>query len=336
MSEPMRFCPHMQGDFVQRNVADNRVEMGKVVDTEVSRYGTVLWVQLGDGSIVLWPCDGSVKPSRPTAWAMRVGDRGTEVSELQRALAKAGFPPGDLDGEFAVATDAAVRAFQLSEGLAATGIIDRVTGSALKLSRHASDDAWPTFTVQVVASMFSSATPLGNIKHNLPLIAAAMRKQGMTTRPLALMVLATIRAETEGFAPISERPSRWNSSPNGHPFDLYDVRKDLGNSGAPDGERFRGRGFIQLTGRSNYQRIGNTLGIDLLSEPDRANHPETAAAILALFIKSREQRIEQALLHDDLRLARKLVNGGSHGLERFELAYRTGQRLTTQDASRSG
>ena len=97
---------------------------------------------------------------------------------------------------------------------------------------------------------------------------------------MLLMALATIRAESEGFAPVPEAPSRFNTSPHGHPFDLYDHRRDLGNLGMPDGERFRGRGFVQLTGRTNYQRYGEAVGLGdrLARAPDRALEPALAAA----------------------------------------------------------
>jgi peptidoglycan L-alanyl-D-glutamate endopeptidase CwlK len=52
-----------------------------------------------------------------------------------------------------------------------------------------------------------------------------------------------------------------------------------------------------------------------------------AAQILALFLKRREKPIKAALLEGDLKAARKLVNGGSHGLEAFSTAYRTGDAL---------
>jgi peptidoglycan L-alanyl-D-glutamate endopeptidase CwlK len=150
----------------------------------------------------------------------------------------------------------------------------------------------------------------------------------LNDKPMVLMALATIRAETAGFEPINEFRSRFNTSPNGHPFDLYDNRSDLGNTGKPDGERFKGRGFVQLTGRDNYQRIGAKIGLGdgLLQNPDLANDPDVAARILASFLKTREIRIKQELLDGDLRAARKLVNGGSHGLERFAEAFRIGQR----------
>ncbi len=146
---------------------------------------------------------------------------------------------------------------------------------------------------------------------------------------MTLMALATIRAETEGFVPISEGQSRFNTSPGGHPFDLYDSRRDLGNQGPPDGARYCGRGFIQLTGRSNYQRHGSAIGLGarLLDEPDLANQPDIAARLLTSFLKGKERLIKEALIEGDLRTARKLVNGGSHGLDRFTDAYTIGDRL---------
>lgn len=50
----------------------------------------------------------------------------------------------------------------------------------------------------------------------------------------------------------------------------YEGRKTLGNTQAWDGERYKGRGPIQLTGRSNYREAGNALHLPLVEKPERA------------------------------------------------------------------
>jgi hypothetical protein len=113
----------------------------------------------------------------------------------------------------------------------------------------------------------------------------------------------------------------------GHPFNKYDWRQDLGNGGPPDGAMFRGRGFIQLTGRSNYRLYGELLGYDLISNPDLANTPQPAAQILAAYLKLNEPSIRSALATGDLATARRIVNGGLNGLESFRAAYMSGKLL---------
>jgi peptidoglycan L-alanyl-D-glutamate endopeptidase CwlK len=175
--------------------------------------------------------------------------------------------------------------------------------------------------------MFPGA-PTRNIEQHLPIVLQALVAPKLTEKSMVLMSLATIRAESAGFAPINEFVSRFNTSPGGQPFDLYDNRKDLGNTGRPDGERFRGRGFIQLTGRANYQQHGADIGIpELVETPDRANEPDVAARLLASFLKANERRIKEALLANDFGAARKAVNGGAHGLKEFTEAFTTGQQL---------
>jgi predicted chitinase len=65
-----------------------------------------------------------------------------------------------------------------------------------------------------------------------------------------------------------------------------------------------------------------------LTKPERANEPEIAAAILAEFLKTREHRIVSALQDGDLAAARKLVNGGSHGLDKFTAAFAAATPVT--------
>ena len=188
--------------------------------------------------------------------------------------------------------------------------------------------AIPNVTVDIVSKMFPG-TPVSNIKENLPFVLQALADATLADKNMVLMALATIRAETGNFTPLSEFKSKFNTSPGGHPFDLYDNRKDLGNQGPPDGDNFKGRGYIQLTGRANYQEHGAAIGLgnQLIDNPGLANKADIAAKLLASFLKSKEQRIREALLEGDLKRARRLVNGGSHGLEEFTKAFKTGESL---------
>jgi putative chitinase len=265
--------------------------------------------------------------------SLRLGSRGPDVARLQHALRTRGFNPGATDGTFDDGTFAAVLAFQKSERLLADGIVGPRTAAALGLiERAVVPSVIPGVTVHAVTEMFPG-TPTQNIELNLPVVLQALVAPELTDKTMVLMSLATIRAETVGFVPFSEGQNRFNTSPGGHPFDLYDNRKDLGNTGAPDGERYRGRGFVQLTGRANYVVHGAAIGIpDLVDDPERANEPDIAARLLASFLKTQERRIKEALLVNDLAGARRLVNGGSHGLEDFVETFRIGQHLLPESA----
>lgn len=57
------------------------------------------------------------------------------------------------------------------------------------------------------------------------------------------------------------------------------IGKTLGNTKRGDGAKYHGRGYVQLTGRANYDRAGKFLGIDLVNKPEDAKKPEVAYAI---------------------------------------------------------
>jgi peptidoglycan L-alanyl-D-glutamate endopeptidase CwlK len=262
---------------------------------------------------------------------LREGSTGSEVAKLQAQLQELGFNPGLIDGSFGLATEAAVLAFQQSAGLLADGIAGPRTQGALGLVTDTSlPSVIPEITVPIVCKMFPH-TPVENIRTHLPFVCDALVDHELVDKPMVLMALATVRAETEDFVPISEGQSHFNTSPGGHPFDLYDHRRDLGNIGPRDGETFKGRGFIQLRGRANYQRYSAALGLgrQLVDHPGFANDPAIAAQLLGSFLKGKERAIKEALLEKDLKWARKLVNGGSHGLERFTEAFNIGDALVT-------
>lgn len=256
-----------------------------------------------------------------------IGTSGPGVKRLQQALKDAGFNPGTIDGDFGQGTLAAVIGFQKSQGLVPDGVAGLRTQAALGMIKVTKlPDITADVTPTKVGMMFPG-TFIGNIKTHLPNVLDALKAAGIGDRLMVLMALGTIRAETAQFVPISEGVSGFNtSSTGGHTFDLYDNREDLGNKGEPDGERYKGRGFVQLTGRSNYRRIGKNIGVGLEKDPDLANDSKIASQILAAFLQAVELEVKTALADDDLATARKLVNGGSHGIDAFTACYRAGEQ----------
>lgn len=85
-------------------------------------------------------------------------------------------------------------------------------------------------------------------------------------------------------------------------------RRALGNTEAGDGHAFRGRGFIQLTGRRNYQAYGDALGLDLVNHPDLASQPDHAARIAVHYWKDLILRDPQA--RTDVARAGAHINSG--------------------------
>ncbi|MCI0665150.1 MAG: peptidoglycan-binding protein, partial [Acidobacteria bacterium] len=168
---------------------------------------------------------------------LKQGDKGAEVKKLQERLLERGHNPGTPDGSFGPNTRSAVSAFQRSIGLVVDGIAGPATLRALDLISHedflAAVSVIPRVKIDLVAKMFPG-TPLKNIEQNLGFVLKALEDVELVDKGMVLMALATIRAETAGFLPISELPSKFNTLPPGPPFNLYDFRTDLGNQGPPD------------------------------------------------------------------------------------------------------
>lgn len=277
---------------------------------------------------------------------LKKGSSGPDVLTLQTTLKQLGFDPNGVDGMFGPGTQAAVIAFQKAKGLTPDGIVGPMTMAALQpdgvvvvtdpagttattpVPTTTTSTSTVTVSVTAVAKMFPGV-PLTNIETNLPFVLSALTAADLGDKDMILMALATIRAETGNFTPLSEFKSKFNTAPGGPPFGLYDNRRDLGNQGPPDGSSFKGRGYIQLTGRSNYQIHGAAIGMgnQLVTNPELANQPDIAAKLLASFLKSKEAKIRAAIQRNDLRTARKLVNGGSHGLDVFTQAFNIGKTV---------
>ncbi len=90
--------------------------------------------------------------------------------------------------------------------------------------------------------------------------------------------------------------------------EAYEGREDLGNTEPGDGPRFRGRGWIQITGRHNYRECGDALGVDLVAQPHLLESYPLASRSAGWFWSSRALN-ELADANDFKRITR-IINGG--------------------------
>ena len=134
-------------------------------------------------------------------------------------------------------------------------------------------------------------------------LAATLADHGIETPLRIAHFLAQIAHESAGFQTTEEFASG----------DAYEGRADLGNTQPGDGQRYKGRGLIQLTGRANYRRIGDRIGQDLEGYPELAETPALALAIACEYWSDRG--INDHADRDDVIAVTWSVNGGLNGLE---------------------
>ena len=106
-----------------------------------------------------------------------------------------------------------------------------------------------------------SATDSLPLKHRAYILATAWHETGPASSKLHM----TPREEIWGHTDAQKR---------------YEGRTDLGNTQKGDGYKYRGRGYVQITGRRNYQKASDKVGSDLVNTPDLALNPKIAAVIL--------------------------------------------------------
>ena len=97
---------------------------------------------------------------------------------------------------------------------------------------------------------------------------------------------------------------------------VYANRMGNGPAETGDGWRFRGRGYIHLTGKDNYKRYGEYLGLDLENNPELAENKEIAAEIAVEFWWRSDLNEAADVL--DLIAIRRKVNGGLIGFNEFK------------------
>ena len=160
-----------------------------------------------------------------------------------------------------------------------------------------------------------------------------MDRRGITDAKTRAMYLAQFKAES-GFQNVAERGHSRSSAAHIRSIfeppkiklsdaELNKLKMDdkaffdymygpyMGNEG--EGYKYRGRGFIQLTGKNNYRHFGNKIGVDLVNNPDLLLDPEIGARASFAFM---EENVDKgALARGDLREVTRSINGGYNHLQ---------------------
>lgn len=158
-------------------------------------------------------------------------------------------------------------------------------------------------TAQQLLQILPNAGPVAGVF--VPVLNTAMnRYQIIGTRRVAAFI-AQIGHESGQLKYVKEI---WGPTPAQA---KYEGRKDLGNTVAGDGSKYRGRGLIQVTGRANYMACGEVLGLDLIKLPELLERPQYACMSAAWFWASKGLNTLADAGKFDTITSR--INGGQNG-----------------------
>ena len=165
-------------------------------------------------------------------------------------------------------------------------------------------------------------------------INATFEKFDISTPERQACFLGQCAHESGGFTALSENlnysasslcrvwPKRFPTVTDGQNYErnpqkiankVYANRMGNGDEESGEGFAYRGRGLIQLTGKSNYEACGEAIGVDLVSNPDLVATPEYAALSAGWFWdKNNLNKFADA---NDMEGLTKKINGGTHGIE---------------------
>lgn len=129
-----------------------------------------------------------------------------------------------------------------------------------------------------------------------------IREAGLTTNLRLAHFLAQVAHESAGFKTTIEYASGT----------AYNNRKDLGNTRPGDGPKFKGRGLIQVTGRSNYAAMSKALGQDFIEDPTELGAFPWAALSAAVYWKTHD--LNRYADRNDIKSVTRIINGGYNGL----------------------
>lgn len=153
------------------------------------------------------------------------------------------------------------------------------------------------------------------IDDNVQYLQAALQEFKIADPRMVSAIVATI---------ATEAPNYQSGEESAATAARYEGRSDFGNTQTGDGAKFRGRGYIMLTGRTNYTEMSRLLGLGtrLVDAPNDAKSPEVAARIVVAWFADRQERLLASLGAGDLAAVRKQLSGGLNGFETFRTVYR--------------
>jgi putative chitinase len=152
----------------------------------------------------------------------------------------------------------------------------------------------------------NNITPSGS--DNESLVESALKGYGITDTTKFAAIMAQCAHESGNFRYLKELGGDSY-------FAKYEGRKDLGNTEPGDGLKFKGRGFIQITGRDLYTKAGSYLGQDLVGNPALAEDPTTAAKLVLYFFFEYKKGRTANVDWSDITAVTRIVNGGTNGLD---------------------
>jgi putative chitinase len=167
----------------------------------------------------------------------------------------------------------------------------------------------PPISLEQLQSICMTSQGRGRCAIFLPHLQAFAPRYGINTSQRMAAFLAQVMHESAEFRYVRELGS--------HAYlDKYDtgpLAKKLGNSPEDDddGQMYRGRGLVQITGLANYTRCGKALGLDLIKKPELLEQPEYAVQSACWFwwINGLNALADA----DDFRAITRRINGGYNG-----------------------
>lgn len=227
---------------------------------------------------------------------------------VQRALGALYLlnPNDDVDGDAGPRTRGAWGLFAADAGLAGGGGAIAPEGARRLIEASANPAGFIGASLVPLQPDFEfrRAKRTANQARSVAALIEAATAQKLT-RPQIAYVLATAEHESDRFATLEEYASGA----------AYEGRADLGNSRPGDGRLFKGRGYVQLTGRNNYRAYGTRTGIRVLELPYILMNWASLSVYVIVDGMMRGaytgRKLEQFVNRDqqDFRNARRVVNG---------------------------